>query len=110
MAVMAIGLRGSGDAEDAPPKETITLDVTEQQVKQFKVGQKVTVTVKGTVGHLSVPRYDNPTPDNPPTMGIKVDSKTINGKSTQQQGIEDLATDNDEEPDVADANEAAEGE
>lgn len=77
-------------------KETMTVDVDEKQISKFKIGDKVTMVVKGTVGMLQVPRDGEPSKSDPPMMGIKVDSKKINGMTVEEAQMDDLANDDEE--------------
>jgi hypothetical protein len=79
------------DADDVP--ETMTVDIDEDEVKRLKVGQKLELLVKGTVGMLQVPP-DGVSGGNPAMMGIKVSSKKLRGLS---QVDEMLNEDEDEE-------------
>lgn len=88
---MRMKLMDMADGEDsAPPKETMMFDVTEEEVKEFSVGDEITVVIKGKVGMVQEPQYSEPSEDNPCTMGIKVDSKKIITAGPQQQAANAL--------------------
>ena len=72
--------------------ETIVLDLTDDEVKTFKVGQKVVVTIKGSVGMLSVPPQGS-SKEVPADMGIRITDRSIKGLNE----FAELAEDADEE-------------
>lgn len=61
---------------DGEFQETLTIDLTPEVISDFRIGQKIEVTIKGSVGMLSVPP-DGASEDFPPDMGIRVESKSI---------------------------------
>ena len=52
---ISVGLHITELVEGSDTPETVVLDLTDDEVKKFKIGQKVTITIKGSVGMLSVP-------------------------------------------------------
>lgn len=87
---MALHITELVEGSDTP--ETIVLDLTDEDVKKFKIGQKVVVTIKGSVGMLSVPPQGS-SEEFPSEMGIRMTSKTIVGSNV----FAELAEDDDEE-------------
>lgn len=79
---------------DDKPTEAMVLDISVEDVKALKIGQEIEVTIKGSVGMLSVPP-DGVSEHAPPELGIRVASKTIQGKNV----FADLAEDEDDEED-----------
>lgn len=73
---MSIHLHELSDGSDAP--ETITLDMSDEAIKKLKIGQKVQITIKGSVGMLQVPPNGSSV-DDPALMGIRMTSKDIKG-------------------------------
>lgn len=88
MPHMTIGELG----DDGKLKEALTIEVSESEVKEFRVGQVITVTIKGSVGMLQVPP-DGTTDADPPLLGIRVDSKSIKGSNV----FAELSADDDED-------------
>lgn len=78
--------------EDEKFREAMEIEISDEQVGELKVGQKITVTIEGSVGMLQVPP-DGSSEDNPATLGIRVDSKTVRGKNA----FEELSEDTEEE-------------
>ena len=85
-----LGLREMGD--DDKPRETMTVEISEEEVAKLKIGQAVEVNIKGSVGMLQVPP-DGVSEGDPPLLGIRVSSKSVRGKNE----FEDLFADEDEE-------------
>ena len=77
---------------DSKPREAMEVDISDEEVKKLTIGQKVEVVIRGSVGMLQVPP-DGSSENNPASLGIRVDSKTVKGKNA----FEDLAEDKDEE-------------
>ena len=65
-------------ADDSDKVETIMLDLSDEEVKNFKIGEKVVVTIEGSVGMLSVPPGGS-SDDMPGDMGIRISSRKIKG-------------------------------
>lgn len=78
--------------EGSSHPETIVLDLSDEEVKKFKVGQKIVVTIKGSVGMLSVPPQGS-SKEMPADMGIRITDRSIRGMSV----FAELAEDADEE-------------
>ncbi len=87
-----MGLHLSELREGSDIPETIVLDLTDDEVKTFKVGQKVVVTIKGSVGMLSVPPQGS-SKEMPADMGIRITDQSIKGLNE----FAELAEDEDEE-------------
>jgi hypothetical protein len=84
-ALMEMGPEGSDHTE------TLTVDLDEDQIKQLRIGEKITLTVKGSVGMLQVPP-EGTSENDPPILGIRVTSKSVEGSNV----FADLVEDNDE--------------
>ena len=80
------------EGDDTPPREAMVVDVPTDKIKDFRIGQEITMTVKGSVGMMSVPP-DGLQEGEQPEMGIRVTSKTIEGMNA----FEELAMDKDED-------------
>lgn len=78
--------------EGSDHPETIVLDLTDEEVKSFKIGQKIVVTIKGSVGMLSVPP-EGSSKELPADMGIRITDRSIKGLNV----FAELAEDADEE-------------
>ena len=76
--------------EDDLP-EAMTIEISEEEVSSLNVGQKVEVTIRGSVGMLQVP--PGGTKEGPPLMGVRVSDKRVRGRNA----FADLAEDEDEE-------------
>ena len=87
---MALHLSELHEGSDRP--ETIVLDLTDEQVKAFKIGQKIVVTIKGSVGMLNVSPQGS-SEENPAELGIRITDRSINGLNV----FAELAEDEDEE-------------
>ena len=72
--------------------KTIVLDLSDEEVQKFKIGQKIVVTVKGSVGMLNVPPQGS-SEDSPAEMGIRITDREIKGLNA----FAELAEDEDEE-------------
>ena len=83
---MALHLSELAAGSDVP--ETIVLDLTDDEVKTFKVGQKVVVTIKGSVGMLSVPPQGS-SKEIPADMGIRITDRSIKGLNVFAELSED---------------------
>ena len=77
--------------EDSEFREAMEIDISDEEVKKLVIGQKIEVTIKGSVGMLQVPP-DGSSEGNPATLGIRVDSKTVKGKNA----FEELAEEEDD--------------
>lgn len=73
-------------------KEAITVELTKKEIKQFKIGEKITITLKGSVGLLEIPP-GGATDNMPPTLGIRIDSKKVEGSNM----FAELSADEDED-------------
>lgn len=73
---MGIHLHELSEGSDIP--ETITLDLSDEEIKKLRLGQKVTVTIKGSIGMLEVPPNGS-SRDAPARIGIRMTSKDIQG-------------------------------
>ncbi len=89
-----MGLHISELAEGSDHTETIVMDLSDEEVKKFKIGQLITVTIKGSVGMLSVPPQGS-SKEFPSEMGIRITSKGIVGSNV----FAELSEDDDEEDD-----------
>lgn len=79
--------------------ETLSVDISEKDVKKLKVGQGIELKVLGIVGRLEV----DPRGEGEPRMSMKVDSKSIKIVSDDQtKGIQSLAKDDDDDNDDED--------
>lgn len=87
---MALHISELHEGSDHP--ETILLDLTDEEVKKFKIGQKIVVTIKGSVGMLSVPPQGS-SKDMPADMGIRITDRSIKGLNV----FAELAENGDEE-------------
>ncbi len=74
--------------EDDKFREAMEIDISDEQVGALKIGQKIEVIIKGSVGMLQVPP-DGSSEGNPATLGIRVDSKTIKEKNVFEELSED---------------------
>ena len=75
-----------GEGSERP--ETVVLDLSDEEIKRFRIGQKVTVTIKGSVGMLSVPP-EGTSKDFPAEMGIRMTDKRIVGSNEFAELAED---------------------
>lgn len=66
----------------------IVLDVSDKEIKKFKIGEKVTVIIKGSVGMLSVPPKGS-SEHFPAEIGIRMTSKKIEGSNVFTELAED---------------------
>lgn len=78
--------------EDSDKPEAMVFDITDDEVKRFKVGQMVTITIKGSVGLLQVPP-DGSSKEFPAEMGVRMVEKKIVGSNV----FADLAEDSDDD-------------
>ena len=83
---MALHLSELHEGSDAP--ETIVLDLTDEEVQAFKIGQKIVVTIKGSVGMLNVPPQGS-SEDSPAEMGIRITDRGIKGLNEFAELAED---------------------
>lgn len=83
---MSIHLHELTDGSDSP--ETITLDLSDEEIKKLRIGQKVKITIKGSVGMLQVPPNGSSS-DDPALMGIRMTSKDIQGFNAFAELAED---------------------
>ena len=77
---------------DGQSTETMTIEISERQIKQLRIGQRVEVTLKGSIGMLEVPP-DGVTPDDPPLLGLLISSKKV----VPENAFAQLAADDGEE-------------
>ena len=87
---MALHLHELSENSDVP--ETITLDMTDEEIGKLRIGQKIEIVIKGSVGMLQVPPQGS-SADDPALMGIRMTSKTIN----RSNEFAELAEENDDE-------------
>ena len=80
---------GAIDGPDKDYKEHMSIDVTDKAIKNFKLGDTITMTVEGTIGRLDM-RDDM---DWPASVGITVESKTVKTLSNDEKDIDDLMDD-----------------
>lgn len=73
-------------------KEAITVEITEEEIKELRIGQKIEVTITGSVGMLQVPS-DGSSKEEPPLLGIRVTGKKVEGLNA----FAELARDDDED-------------
>lgn len=90
---MSIRLREMIDGSSAP--ETVTLDMSDEDIKKLRIGQKIKITIKGSVGMLQVPSTGSSVED-PAVMGIRMTSKTIQGFNEFAELSEDAEEEDDE--------------
>ena len=81
-----------GDENAKPPREAMVIDVPEDEIKNFRIGQEITMTVRGSVGMMSVPP-DGLRKDELPEMGIRVASKKIVGMNAFESLSQDVEED-----------------
>lgn len=73
---MALHLHELREGSSHP--ETVTLDLSDEEVKKFRVGQKIEITIRGSVGMLQVPPQGSSDED-PAMMGVRMTGKVIKG-------------------------------
>ena len=83
MALHLGELRGGSDHI-----ETVVLDLSDEEIKRFRVGQKITITIKGSVGMLRVPP-EGSSEEYPAEMGVRMTSKKIAGSNEFAELAED---------------------
>ena len=76
--------------------ETITVEITNSDVKNLNVGQKVEVLVKGSVGMLQIPP-EGPSKERPALVGVRVTDKEVKGLNQFAKMVEDDEKDEEEE-------------
>lgn len=86
---MGLHLKELHEGSDQP--ETVVLDITDAEVKKFNVGQKITITIEGSVGMLNVPP-EGSSKEFPAEIGVRMTSKKIEGHNAFAK----LAEDDDE--------------
>ena len=91
---MAIQLHELAEGSDTP--ETIILDMSDESIKKLRVGQKVEIVIKGSVGMLRVPP-EGSSEEFPSEMGIRMTSKTIKGFNEFAELAEDAEEEDDED-------------
>lgn len=74
-------------------KETMEVDITDEEAKGFKVGQSITMTVKGTIGMVALPYPNNP--DSKSSLGIEVKSKKVKVSGKDEADISELTSSDD---------------
>ena len=89
---MAIHLHELGEGSDVP--ETVTLDMSDEEIGKLRIGQKIEIIIKGSVGMLQVPPQGSSVED-PALMGIRMTSKTVK----RSNEFAELAEDEDEDVD-----------
>ena len=77
--------------EGSDNPETVVLDLTDEEIKKFKIGELITITIKGSVGMLRVPP-EGSSEEFPAEIGIRMTSKKIVGSNA----FAELAADEDE--------------
>jgi len=87
---MALHLHELSEGSHAPV--TVTLDLSDEEIKKFKIGQKIEVTIRGSVGMLQVPPQGSSDED-PAIMGIRMTGQKIK----RFNEFAELAEDEDEE-------------
>lgn len=87
---MSLHLGELHEGSDKP--ETVVLDLSDDEIKKFRIGQKITITIKGSVGMLQVPP-DGSSKEYPAEMGVRMTDKKIVGSNQ----FAELAEDDDEE-------------
>lgn len=70
--------------------ETMTIDISEEDIKALRVGQRIEIVIKGSVGMLQIPP-EGTSDGGPPMMGVRVSSKTVSKKNV----FADLAEEDD---------------
>ena len=83
---MTVHLSELREGSDHP--EVVVLDLTDEEIKKFKVGQKITITIKGSVGMLRVPP-EGSSEEFPAEMGVRMTSKKIVGSNEFAELAED---------------------
>ncbi|MFQ5741986.1 MAG: hypothetical protein ACE5HV_00175 [Acidobacteriota bacterium] len=83
---MALHLAEMHEGSHRP--EAIVLELSDEEIKKFKVGQKVTVTIQGSVGMLQVPP-DGSSEEFPAEMGVRMTDKKIVGSNEFAELSED---------------------
>ena len=89
---MSIHLHELVEGSDTP--ETIILDMSDEEIGKLRVGQKVEIVIKGSVGMLRVPP-EGSSEEFPAEMGIRMTSKTIKGFNEFAELAEDAEEDED---------------
>lgn len=85
--------------------DTTSFDITSQEARKFKIGDKVEIYISGIVGMVEVPPEDlgDKSDSTNSTLGIRVLDKNykVAGKASEQElGIQDLADESDAEDSV----------
>lgn len=75
-------------AEGSDRPETIVLDLTDKEVKEFRVGQKITITIEGSVGMLQVPPQGS-SAEMPAELGVRITKRSIVGSNAFAELAED---------------------
>lgn len=78
--------------EGSEHPETIVLELTDEEIVKFRVGQKIEITIRGSVGLLSVPPQGS-SEEEPAELGVRITDRKI--KSFNE--FAELAEDEDEE-------------
>ena len=78
--------------EDESFREAMTVEISEEQVQELKIGQRVTVTIEGSVGMLQIPP-EGASESDPPLLGIRVSEKSVQGKNDFEALSEDAEKD-----------------
>lgn len=85
--------------------KTTSVDIDQNQVKEFKIGDEVEITIRGLVGMLEIPPHmfgkgeeGEEAQKERSTMGLRVASRTIRKLDNEQvRGIMALASEEDDE-------------
>lgn len=85
--------------------KTTSVDVNQNQVKDFNIGDEVEITIRGLVGMLEIPPHmfgkgeeGEEAQKERSTMGLRVASRSIRKLENEQvRGIMDLASEEDDE-------------
>lgn len=86
---MGLHLGELREGSDRP--EVVVLDLSDEEIKKFRVGQKIVITIKGSVGMLQVPPGGSSN-EFPAEMGVRMTDKKIVGSNE----FAELAEDDDE--------------
>lgn len=89
---MAVHLHELSEGSDSP--EIVTLDMSDEEIGKLRIGQKVEIVIKGSVGLLQVPPQGS-SADDPALMGVRMTSKTIKGFNEFAELAEDAEEDED---------------
>lgn len=87
--------------DSSPEMDTTSFDITAQEARKFKIGDKVEIYISGVVGMIEVPPEDlgDKGDSTNSTLGLRVlekTCKTVGVASEQELGIQALADETDE--------------